>query len=62
MIKLFLYLICIPITIFAIDSININCIFKKNKAYQAKLFYLILVFSVSYLFTNFIYDFVYSIK
>ncbi len=62
MIKLFLYLICIPITIFAIDSININCIFKKNKVYQAKLFYLILVFSVSYLFTNFIYDFVYSIK
>ncbi len=62
MIKLFLYLICIPITIFAIDSININCIFKKNKVYQAKLFYLIFVFSVSYLFTNFIYDFVYSIK
>ncbi len=59
MIKFFLYLLVIPLVIFAVDSININNIFKKNKFYQAKLLYIILVFSLSYLMVNFLYDFIY---
>ena len=58
MIKFFLYLLVIPLVIFAVDSININNIFKKNKFYQAKLLYIILVFSLSYLTVNFLYDFI----
>ena len=59
MIKFFLYFLVIPLVIFAVDSININNIFKKNKFYQAKLLYIILVFSLSYLMVNFLYDFIY---
>ncbi len=62
MIKLALYLIIIPLTIFAVDSVNINGIFKKNKLYQARIFYILLVFGLSYLIVNFLYDFVYMIK
>lgn len=62
MIKLFLYIIVIPLVIFCMDSINISDIFKKNKVYQARVFYILLVFSLSYLVCNFIYDLVYFVK
>lgn len=62
MLKLLLYILVIPIVIFAMDSININGIFKKNKIYQARIFYILLVFSMSYLMCNFIYDFVYMVR
>jgi len=57
--KLIIYIFVIPLVIFAMDSININMIFKKNKIYQARLFYILLVFSLSYLICNFLYDLVY---
>lgn len=47
----------IPIVLWALDSININSIFKKNRYYQARLFYLILTIVISYLLVNFIIDF-----
>lgn len=56
-IKLILYALFIPITIFALDSININNLFKKNRVFQARLLYLIVSLSLSYLFVNFLYDF-----
>lgn len=59
MLKFFLYLIVIPLVIFAVDSVNINGIFKKNKVYQARVFYILIIFSVSYLVCNFLYGFVY---
>ncbi len=62
MIKLFLYIIVIPLVIFAMDSININGIFKKNKIYQARLLYILFVFSISYLICNFIYDLIYMVR
>ena len=62
MIKLLLYLIVIPLCIYAFDSVNLNGIFKKNKIYQARIFYILLVFGVSYLIANFLYDFLYAIK
>ena len=62
MIKLIIYLFVIPLTIYAVDSININGIFKKNKMYQARVFYILLVFGFSYLTTNFLYDFLYIVK
>lgn len=62
MIKFVLYLLTIPLVIYAMDSVNMNSIFKKNKEYQARIFYILLVFGVSYLVTNFLYDFLYAFK
>lgn len=55
--KSILYLFSVPIVLFALDSININFIFKKNKILQARLFYLIITLGLSYLLVNFFYDF-----
>jgi len=55
--KALLYLILLPLSFIALDSININAIFKKNKIYQARLLYLFLIFGLSYLVVNFLYDF-----
>ena len=54
--KFFLYVFITPIVIYAMDSININMIFKKNKVLQARVFYLLLSLSFIYVITNFIYD------
>ena len=56
-IKLILYIIVVPLAIFALDALNINKYFKKNRVFQARLLYLFLSFSLAYLFTNFVYDF-----
>lgn len=55
--KFFVYLLVTPIVIWAMDSVNINQIFKKNKVNQARVFYFLLGLSLIYLITNFIYDF-----
>lgn len=62
MLKLIMYIFVIPLVIFAMDSININGIFKKNRIYQARLFYILLVFGLSYLVCNFLYDLIYMVK
>lgn len=62
MIKFAMYLLTVPLVIYAMDSVNINGIFKKNKEYQARIFYILLVFGLSYLTTNFLYDFLYAFK
>ena len=62
MLKGILYLVMIPISIWALDSVNINSIFKKNKYYQARIFYLMLSIGLSYLVVNFFYDFFVNTK
>ena len=54
--KCFVYLIVTIITVWAMDSVNINQIFKKNKVIQARVFYFLLGVSLIYLVTNFIMD------
>ncbi len=56
-IKLILYLIITPLTIWALDGLNINFIFKKSKYMEARIIYLLIAISVSYLAVNFLYDF-----
>lgn len=56
LVKFLLYAFITPLVILALDSININQIFKKNKVFQARLFYFFLALSLIYLVTNFIYD------
>lgn len=55
--KLFLYIFITLIVVWTMDGLNINFIFKKNRILQARVFYLLVTLSISYLVTNFIYDF-----
>lgn len=57
-----IYLIVMVIVIWAMEGLNINGIFKKNKVYQARVFYIILVFSLTYMTSNFIIGFLTSLK
>ena len=57
MIKNLLYIVVVPLSIWALDSVNITNVFKKNKYYQARLLYLMISFGLSYLSVNFLYDF-----
>ena len=54
--KFFLYVLVTMLVIWAMDSVNINQIFKKNKVMQARVFYFLLGISLIYLVTNFIMD------
>lgn len=52
-----LYSIVFAVIVWVMDGININSIFKKNKIYQARMFYIIIIISLTYLVTNFMIDF-----
>lgn len=54
--KFFLYLVVTILVIWAMDSLNINGIFKKGKVFQARLLYFFLGISLIYLVTNFLMD------
>lgn len=55
--KLVLYIFTVPLSIYALDSVRVNNVFKVNRVFQARILYLLISFSLSYLFTNFLYDF-----
>ena len=57
-----LYIIILILVIWTMDGININYIFKKNKIYQARTFYVMIIFSLTYLVTNFIIEFLNCLK
>ena len=60
--KIALYFLITILVIISLDSININNIFKKNKIFQARLYYFFLAISLIYLVTNFIYEIATTIK
>ena len=62
MYNLIVYLLVLFVVIWAMEGLNINGIFKKNREYQAKVFYIILVFSLTYLTANFIISFLTVLK
>ena len=55
--KLFLYIFITLVVVWTMDGLNINFIFKKNRVAQARVFYLLVTLSLSYLVINFVYDF-----
>lgn len=61
-IKIILYCIIVPLSIWAISSINFNNVFKKNSYYSSRFLYLFLSLGLSYLVVNFFYDFFVNIK
>ena len=59
MAKLILYLFVIPLVVYAMDSVNINGIFKKGQSnyYQARVMYMFFVMVLSFNIVQFINDF-----
>lgn len=61
--KFLLYFAVTILVIWAMDTININSLFKKNaNPIQARLFYFLLGISMVYLVTNFLLDLISSVK
>lgn len=60
--RFLLYIIVLPLVIWVVDGININSIFKKNRIYQARVIYIIIIFALTYLTVNFMYDFIGSLS
>ncbi len=59
MAKMACYIFSLILTMYTMDSVNINVIFKKNQVIKARLFYYILILCITYLLANFLYDFAY---
>lgn len=55
--KTLLYIVVVPLVIWALDAINISNLFKKNRYWQARMIYVILALALSYLIVNFFFDF-----
>ncbi len=54
--RFLLYLFVYIIVLFSMDSININGIFKKNKNFQAKVFYFLISLIITYLLVSMLLD------
>ena len=55
--KYFIYILVGILVIWSFDSLNITSLFKKNRVPQARVLYFMLALSMTYLVTNFIWDF-----
>ena len=55
--KYFIYILVGILVIWSFDSLNINSLFKKNRVLQARVLYFMLALSMTYLVTNFIWEF-----
>ena len=60
--KLVLYIFSSVIVIWSIESVNITAIFKKNRIYQARIFYFLIALCMIELLTNFMYNIYESAK
>ena len=57
MLKIVLYIILLPLSIYTLQSLNIEKILKLDKQLQARTLILLLSISLTYLSASFIYDF-----
>lgn len=53
-IKSSIYIVCFFLSLLALDSVNINSIFKKNNVMKARLLFFMIAASLSYLVSSFI--------
>lgn len=56
-IKTILYVIIVPFSMLAIESLNLQNVFKKNRYFQSRVLFIFLSMALSYLVVNFFYDF-----
>ena len=62
MIKSILYILTFIFTIWVMDGIELNKFFKQSRVYQARIMYLMIAMSITYLVVNFLYDFIMNFK
>lgn len=62
MIKIVLYLVILPLTIWSMEGLNLNNLFKQSRVYQARIISLMFAISITYLVVNFFYDFFISFR
>ena len=62
MIKAIFYIIIFIFTIWAMEGLDLNRLFKQSKVYQARIMYLMISMSITYLTVNFLYDFFINFK
>ena len=61
-IKIILYILFFFVTLYSMEGLNINKFFKQSRIIQARLIYILIAISISYLVTNLCYDFVMCFK
>ena len=59
MVKVLLYIMTVPFSVWCLESLRLETLFKKNRFLQIKVFYLLLSLALSYLVVNCLYDFSY---
>lgn len=57
MIKAIMYAIMLPFTIWALEGLELNKLFKQSRIIQARITYMLISISISYLVVNFLYNF-----
>ena len=57
MIKTILYIVIFMITIWAMSGLDLNRLFKQSRIVEARIIYLLISMSITYLVVNFFYDF-----
>ena len=62
MIKAILYILIFPFTIWVMEGLDLNQFFKQSRVIQARIMYLMIAMSISYLVVNFFYDFFINFK
>lgn len=55
--KVYLYVITLMLSAYALSGLNFDAFIKKNKAIEARALVIVLSMALSYLVTNFIADF-----
>lgn len=55
-VKLLLYFIALPLSIWGLESINFEKFLKKNRTVQVQVLYFLCSLALSYLVVNFCYD------
>lgn len=56
--KVLLYIFFMMLSVFVINGINFNNFFRTGRKIEAQLFVMLLAMIMSYLLTNFVWDFI----
>ncbi|MBQ9072819.1 MAG: DUF1146 domain-containing protein [Bacilli bacterium] len=57
MIKIMLYMLVFLFIIWAMEGLDLNKLFKQSRILQARIIYIVIALSLTYLTTNFLFDF-----
>ena len=56
--KMFIYFICVLVSVFVVSGMNINQLFKKNKLWEERVFVIIISLIMGYLLAEFLITFI----